>query len=131
MAPLSGGSRLARTSLRAGALEQGLGDEEAEAEAAGLAVAAVVAGAAAGGDIGLADAVDDAGGEARAVVDDGDGDLVGVPVGADLDLALGEIDGVLDEVGEALDDRRIAPADRLGALALVGVTCDRGVAKAR
>ncbi len=35
-------------------------------------------------------------------------------------LRLGEIDGVLDEIGEAVEDRRIAAADRLGAGALGG-----------
>ena len=37
-----------------------------------------------------------------------------VPVGRDLDPLAGEIDGVLDQIAETIEDRRIARADRLG-----------------
>ena len=76
----------------------------------------VVAGRPAGRHVGLADPGEDRRGEAPPVVGDGDRDLAVVPGGADLDPALGEVDGVLDEVGERLDDRRVAAADRLGAI---------------
>ena len=49
----------------------------------------------------------------RAVVGDGDDDLARRPRGGDLDAAAGEFDGVLDQVGEAIDDAGPALADRL------------------
>ena len=40
--------------------------------------------------------------------------VVGVPRRRDLDPLAGEVDGVLDQIAEAVEDRRIARADRLG-----------------
>src|SRR6516165_6895716 len=78
---------------RARALQQGLGDEEAQPQAARLAVAALSATV---GDIGLADPVHDLRGKARTVIGDGDGDILTAPGGGDLDPLVGEIDGVLE-----------------------------------
>src|SRR5262249_33654858 len=99
---------------RARALQQGLGDEEAEPQAARLALAALPATA---GDVGLADPGDDLGGKARTVIGDGDGDVLTAPGGGDLDPLVGEIDGVLEQVSEAVKDRGVAAADRFGRLA--------------
>src|SRR6476620_4596542 len=55
------------------ALQQRLGDEEPEPQAARLALAALPATV---GDIGLADAVHDLRGKARTVIGDGDGDVL-------------------------------------------------------
>src|SRR5215472_14742746 len=84
---------------RARALQQCLGDEEAKPQAARLAVAAP---AATVGDIGLADPVHDLRGKARTVIGDGDGDILTVPGGGDLDPLVREIHGVLEQVSEAV-----------------------------
>ena len=75
-------------------------------------------------DIGLADSVHDAGGEARPVVADRDRRPRRAPFGGDLDPAPGEIDGVLDEIGEALDDGRVAERRPAPGRALAGIDHD-------
>jgi hypothetical protein len=85
----------------AAALEEGLGDEETEAESAGLRMLHRAA-LPPRGDIRLADAVDDLGREAGAVVDDLDDNAVVRPRRPDLDLAAREIDSVFDEIAEAV-----------------------------
>src|ERR671937_523659 len=67
---------------RARALQQCLGDEEAQPQAARLAVTALAATA---GDVGLADPVHDLRGKARTVIGDGDGDVLAAQGGGDLD----------------------------------------------
>src|SRR5262249_20414121 len=99
---------------RARALQQGFGDEEAQPQAARLAVAALSATV---GDVGLADPVHDLRGKAWTVIGDGDGDILTVPGGGDLDPLVGEIDGVLEQIPQAVEDGGVAPADRLGRLA--------------
>src|SRR5262249_43070439 len=99
---------------RARALEQGLGDEEAEPQAARLALAALPATA---GDIGLADAVHDLRGKARTLMGDGDGDVLTAPGGGALDPLGGEMEGVLEQVSEAVKDGGVAAADRFGRFA--------------
>src|SRR5450631_2673281 len=58
---------------------------------------------AAGGHIGLAERREDGVGEARPVVGDGYGYPVGGPSGHDIDRAACEIDGVFNQVGQAID----------------------------
>src|SRR5207245_2308086 len=112
-------ARIAEIDRGARALQQGLGDEKPEAEAAaGLCPLARR-------HIGLADAVDDLGREARSVVGDGEGDLLAIPVPADGDGLLGEVDGVLDQVAEPIDDTGAASPDRLRADALARTQPDR------
>src|SRR5262245_2977067 len=99
---------------RARALQQGFGDEEAKPQAARLAVAAL---AATVGDVGLADPVHDLRGKARTVIGDRDGDVLAVPGGGDIEPLVGEIDGVLEQISEAVKDGGVAAADRLSLLA--------------
>ena len=76
VAPVSRRARLASAIVAPGALEQGLGDEEAEAEpAAGLAGVARPA----VGDVGVAEPADDVRRKAGTVIDDGDRDGVARP----------------------------------------------------
>src|SRR5262249_61786234 len=90
------------------------GDEKAEPQAARLAVDPLPG---AVGDIGLADAVHDLRGKARTVVGDGDRNVLAAPRGGTLDSLVGEIDGVLEQVPEAIEDGGITAADRLSRLA--------------
>src|SRR5437764_308745 len=92
----------------AGAFQQGLGDEKTQAEPSGIEVHAPPALA---GDVGLADPVHDLGRKSRAIVGDGDGDVLRAPVGLDIDLFSGEIDRILQQIAETIEDRRIAPPD--------------------
>src|SRR5215203_563462 len=105
---------VAERDLRPAALDQGLGDEQPEPEAA--AAFALPAVSAAGGDVGLAHAEQDLGGKARTVVADLDEDLITRPPRLDGDLAGGEVDGVVDKVVEPVHHAGAAPAFRLGAL---------------
>src|SRR6195256_993642 len=100
---------------RAGALQQGLGDEKAEAQPGRLVRGPYPLPPA--GDEGLAQAVHDLGRKARAVVIDGDRHLVAAPFGRDLDALAREIDGVLHQIAEPIHDRRIARHHRLLARA--------------
>src|SRR5712692_11090402 len=86
-----------------GALEQGLGDEDAEAEAAGSIRLSF-----AHRNIGLADAVDHGVGESGPVVRNQDLDPVGVPVGRNRHLVVGEIDRVLDQIPQPVENAGIA-----------------------
>src|SRR5262245_31230843 len=103
---------------RPGAFQQRLGDEEAEPEAArfmpGRIALGALALAPAAGDIGLADPLHDLRSKAGTVVGNGDGNLLPAPGGGDLDPLVGEVDGVLEQIAEAIEDRRIAAADRFG-----------------
>src|SRR5690606_37795258 len=127
--------------LGAGAFQQRAGDEEAQAHAA-LAggdgggdrgrrrAAAAPGGARGGGDlggqgaaglglgaaghIGLAQARQNLGGEAGAVVQDVDLDPAGVDHGGQPHLAGGEVGGVLDQGGQAVDDLGQAADPRHG-----------------
>src|SRR5829696_8434155 len=114
--------------LGAGALDQRLGDEQAEAEAAGLLVARALP-RAAGRDIGLAGPQQHLGGKSRPVVADLEPDLVGRPARLDLDRAGGEIDGVVEDVGEPVEEPGAAPAHRLRPLA-AGLDLDRDLGRA-
>src|SRR5204862_3086567 len=101
---------------RAAALEQRLGNEDAEPEAADLALAARRMAAAR--QIRLPDAIENLGGKTRPVVRDRDRDLAVAPVRRDLDPGAREIDGILHEIAEPVDDRRVVIPDRLGGAIL-------------
>ena len=118
-APVPGGAALDSDELRARALDQRLGDEQAEAEPAPpSSSASPPLGGAAGRDVGLADPEQDVGREARPVVADLEAHLAGVQRACDGRRgSCGEIDGVVDDVGEPVDDAGVAAADRLRALA--------------
>src|SRR5262245_39588468 len=94
------------------AFEQRLGNEEAEPETAGFLAARIAVGALtlapATGDIGLADPLHDLRRKAGAVVGNGDGYLPTAPGGRDLDPLMREVDGVFEQVPEAIENRRIA-----------------------
>src|SRR5690606_32987064 len=83
---------IAEGDTRAGALQQRLGDEQAEAEAAAASTRP------ASRHIGFADAVENLRRKTRPVVDDRQLDLRLVPCPAQDHGFAGEIDGVLDEV---------------------------------
>src|SRR5690606_27493749 len=127
--------------LGAGAFQQRAGDEEAQAHAAlaggegggegGRGRGAAAAGGARGGGglggqgaaglglgaaghIGLAQARQNLGGEAGAVVQDVDLDPAGVDHGGQPHLAGGEVGGVLDQGGQAVDDLGQAADPRHG-----------------
>src|SRR3954468_7809515 len=97
---------------RTRALQQRLRNEEAEPEAARLTVDALALLSAAG-DVRLADSVHDLRSKARAIVGDGDGDVLSAPGGRDVDPLAGKVDGVLQQVSQAVEDCGIAAADRL------------------
>ena len=69
--------------------------------------------------------------EARPVVADDDGDVVAGPVGGDLDALLREIDRVLQQIAEAVEDRRIARAHRRRTRRHVDIDRDAEVAVRR
>ncbi|BAQ48319.1 hypothetical protein Maq22A_c27440 [Methylobacterium aquaticum] len=116
--PGRGVDRVGERELCAGPLDQGLGDEQAEAEPR----SPVGAGRrrAAGADIGLAHPQQHLRGEARSVVADLERDPVGAPARLDRHAALGEVDRVVDDVAEPEHHPRVAPAGRLRAFALRG-----------
>lgn len=94
------------------ALEEGLGNEEAKAHAdtvGGIFSKRLVG---ARGDERLAKLLQYVWREARAVVGDDDPHLVLGPARGDIDLALGEVDCVLNEIAEAVKDTRITLGDR-------------------
>src|SRR5271156_5373486 len=99
----------------AGALQQGFRDEKPEAKSKSPVV--VAAGLArpgtAGGHVRRTEAIQDLGRKTRPVVADGDTHLLGRPLGEYFDALIGEIDGVLDQIAEAIADRRIARPNRL------------------
>ena len=97
--------------LGAGALQQRPRDEHAEPEPAMLALGVV--GLAPARQIGLADPLEDVGRKARPVVGNHDFDGFVVPPRIHLDLVAREIDGIFQDVADAIEDRRIARADRL------------------
>src|SRR6185295_9956823 len=98
---------------RARSLQQGFCDEEAETQAARLDIR-VVSAAPPAGHIRLPDPRHDFRREARPVVADGDVDGRAAPERADVDTLAREIDRVFQQIAEAVEDRRIARADRLG-----------------
>src|SRR5690606_33679785 len=100
----------------AGAFQQRLRDEEAEPQSAAGRLVLIGARPAAHGDIGLADAVDDAGRETRAVVGDDDPHVVLVPARGDGDGLAGEVHRILDDVAEAIENCRIAGDNGLALL---------------
>ena len=93
----------------AGPLQQRAGDEDAKPEPGMLALV----GARPPRQIGLADPLQHVGRDAGAVVGDHDLDGLAVPPRVDLDRVAGEVDGVLQDVADAVEDRGIARADRL------------------
>ena len=95
----------------AGALEQRAGDKHPETEAAVLALGFVDAAPAR--QIGLADTLQNVGREARAIVGNDDLDGLGVPPRIHLHRRPREIDGVFQDVADAMEDCRITRADRL------------------
>jgi hypothetical protein len=68
------------------------------------------------GDVGIADPVHDLRRKARPIVGDGHRDVVAGPVRGDLDRAACEVDRVLDQIAQAIEDRRVASAHRLGGV---------------
>src|SRR6267154_4777026 len=95
--------------FRAGALQQRAGDEHAEAEPAVLAFVV----ARPPRQERLADPLQHVGRDAGAVVGNHELDDLAVPPGVHLDGLAGEIDRVFQDVADAIEDRRIARADRL------------------
>src|SRR5262249_13391941 len=98
--------KVPETEPRAGALEQTLGDENAETHVLCLATAA-------SGNVGLADTGKHVRAETRPVVHHLDADLVLGPVDRHDHLALSESYSVLDEVTEPMHDLRAARDLRL------------------
>src|SRR5712671_269760 len=96
--------------LGAGALEQRAGDEHPETEAAMIALGFVDAPAR---QIRLADTLQYVGRETRAIVGNDDLDGLGVPPRIHFHRRPREIDGVFQDVADAMEDCRIARADRL------------------
>ena len=95
-------------------LQQGLGDEEAQAEAGGFAIRCWTSRRRrTRRDVGLAQRIHDVGRHPRAIVCDGDCDQLGRPGGGDLDAGAGEVDRVLDEVAQTVDDAGTPFADGL------------------
>src|SRR6202790_4055305 len=94
-----------------GALQQRAGDEDPETEPAVIALGFV--GAAPPRQIRLADALQDVGREAGAVVRNHDLDGLGIPPRVHFHGFAREIDGGFQDVADAIEDRRIARADRL------------------
>src|SRR5215510_6921735 len=89
------------------ALQQGLGDEKTETQAHGIAVGRARAHAA-GGHVGLADAIHDLGRKPGPIVGNGDGDLMAGPAHCDLDARTGKVDCILDQVAEPVQDAGVA-----------------------
>src|SRR5262245_22142516 len=93
---------------RSRALQQGLGDEHAEPQAAAGLAADVEAAPARRRDVGLADPVHDLGREARAIIADRYADLLGAIAHRHFDPLAREVDRVLHQVAETIEDARIA-----------------------
>src|SRR5215472_9878404 len=94
----------------AGALEQGARDKDAKPEAAMLTL--VLVGAAPPRKIRLADPLQDIGCKARSVVGNLDLNGLVVPPGVDLDRGAREVNGILQNVADAVEDGGIASGDR-------------------
>ena len=114
---MAGRRRIAGHERRPAALQQGLGDEQPEAEARAF-FRFGAAPAATRRHIGIADAAQHVRRKARPVVFDGDADPVAGEPRPDVDLAHGKIQCVLNEVPEAIDKAGVAAASRLHAVAL-------------
>src|SRR6185312_15670313 len=93
-------------------LQQRACDEYAEPQPRMLA-RRLIAAASPPRQIGLADPLDDVGGKSRPVVGDHDLDAVVVPPGVHLGRRAGEVERIFEDVADAVEDRRIACADRL------------------
>src|SRR6516165_3890260 len=106
-----GEDAVAERYVRTGALEQGARDKDTKPEAAILAL--VLVAPASPRKIGLADPLQDIGGKARSVVGNLDLNGLVVPPGVDLDRGAREVHGILQNVADAVEDRGIAPGDRL------------------
>src|SRR5712691_980765 len=83
------------------AFEQRLGDEKAKTETGGF-TAGIHAPPLARSHIGFTDAVHDFRRKARSVVADGHRNIVAAPIGRDLDAFQSKIDGVFEQVAEAV-----------------------------
>ena len=106
-----------QTERRAGTLQKCLGNEEPKTEPSGFATAAALAntcqrGLPARRDIRLTQRLDKLGSKARPIVGDGDGHRGLRPARHDLDLRIGKVDRVLDDVAEPIDHTR--PPDNDG-----------------
>src|SRR6185437_7999908 len=98
--------QIAEAHPRAGALEQALGDEDAEPHM-------LLGPAASPGNIGLADARENRLREARTIIDDVDRHRILAPGGGDVDFLMRELRRVLDEVAEPVHDFGAARHQRL------------------
>ena len=96
----------------AAALQQALGDEDAEPHMVGRAGARR--------QVRFAEAPELVDGKPRPVIVDLDRDDRAIPVSGDADLARGELNGILNEVVEPVHDLRAAPDERLLARGLAG-----------
>src|SRR5207248_9135066 len=90
----------------AAALQKALRDKDAESHRAGLTRA--------GREVGLAEATEQMGRKAGAVIGHLDRDDGRIPTDRDADLAPSELHGVLDKIVEPVHDLRAAPDQRLG-----------------
>src|SRR5437879_3971274 len=97
--------------LGAGALKQRAGDEHAEPEPGMLVLGFFCAGASR--QIGLADPFQHVGRDTRPVVGDHDLDAIGVPPRVHLDGVPCKIDGIFQDVADAVEDRRVSWVYRL------------------
>src|SRR5882757_3498881 len=97
--------------LGAGALQQRPRDEHAEPEPAALALRIVRAPPPR--QIGLADPLQHIRRDAGSIVGNHDVNGLGIPPGIDLHGGAREVDGVLEDVADAVEDRRVAHACRL------------------
>src|SRR5690606_6330601 len=98
---------VAEGQFRPRALQQRLGDEEAEAEPAGPLILLPP------GDIRIADTLEDIGRIAVAVVLDDDAHAFRRVADDDGHLLAGMVDGVFQQIAEAVENAGIAVADRL------------------
>src|SRR5262249_21634534 len=101
----------------AGALEERLGDEDAQAEPSAGFAAEVQLPPARARDIGLADPIHDLRGETRAIVRDRDGHLVRIPSCRHLHALARKIDCIFEEIAEPIKEAGVAPPYRLPAIA--------------
>jgi len=90
---------------RSAALEQALRDEDPEPH--------MVCRTGAGRDIRLAESAEEVQREPGSVIGDLDGDRLLVPESGDADLAVSELNRILDEVVEPMHDLGAAPNERL------------------